>query len=30
VQKVESVADRIDRMEREYKAAKARLALAAA
>lgn len=29
VQKVETVADRIDRMEREYKAAKARLALAA-
>ncbi|ONF95458.1 NAD(P)H-dependent flavin oxidoreductase [Sphingomonas jeddahensis] len=30
VQKVEPVAERIDRMEREYKAAKARLALAAA
>jgi nitronate monooxygenase len=30
VQKVESVSDRIDRMEREYKTAKARLSLAAA
>mgnify|MGYP003129500039 CR=1 FL=1 len=29
VQKVESVADRIDRMEREYNAAKARIGLAA-